>query len=135
MVSLLPAAVLFLIICVAVYIFIRRGRHGGLAGGSGSALPPYTPSAVVDSGRLISKEEVAAHCKQEDLWLIINGKVYDFTEYLPLHPGGEAILRNAGKDSTAGFSGSQHPARVWDMVSSLCTCAHTFRLHIVHNFA
>lgn len=26
------------------------------------------------------------------------------TEFIPSHPGGEAILRNAGKDSTEGFA-------------------------------
>jgi cytochrome b involved in lipid metabolism len=30
--------------------------------------------------------------------------VYDVTKFIPDHPGGDAILRNAGKDSTAGFS-------------------------------
>jgi Cytochrome b5-like Heme/Steroid binding domain len=37
-------------------------------------------------------------------------------QYIDLHPGGEAMLRKAGRDSTAGFSGNQHPARVWDMI-------------------
>lgn len=117
MVSLLPFAVLVLVACFAFYIFFRRGRHGGLAGGSGAVLPPFTPSAGSDVGKVFTEDEVGRHNTQEDLWLIINGKVYNFTEYLPLHPGGDAILRNAGKDSTTGFSGSQHPARVWDMVS------------------
>lgn len=66
--------------------------------------------------KTFTPEEVATHCSENDLWLIIKDKVYDFTDYIGLHPGGEAILRNAGRDSTKGFSGSQHPHRVWDMV-------------------
>lgn len=115
MISLLVAVVL-LFTCCAFYIFFRRGRHGGLAGGSGAVLPPFTPSAGTDEGRLYTESEIERHNRQDDLWLIINGKVYDFTEYVALHPGGEAIMRNAGRDSTAGFSGSQHPPRVWDLV-------------------
>lgn len=115
MISLLVAAVLFLIASVAVYIILRRQRHGGLAGGSGTASPPRT-RALHGVARTYSLAEVEAHNTEHDLWLIIRGKVYDFTDYFSLHPGGEAILRNAGRDSTVGFSGSQHPPRVWDMV-------------------
>jgi cytochrome b involved in lipid metabolism len=48
-------------------------------------------------------EEVARHDKPEDCWIIINNKVYDVTPFIAQHPGGVAILRNAGKDSTDGF--------------------------------
>lgn len=33
---------------------------------------------------------------QEDIWLILDGKVYDLTEYLEEHPGGAAMLKHAG---------------------------------------
>lgn len=115
MVSLLLAAVFGLVACVAFYVLFRRQRHGGLAGGAGMASPPRT-AASMGPGRSYPLEEVETHSTADSLWLIIRGKVYDFTEYMALHPGGEAIMRNAGKDSTTGFSGTQHPARVWDMV-------------------
>ncbi|XP_035665414.1 cytochrome B5-like protein [Branchiostoma floridae] len=54
-------------------------------------------------GRLISKQELAKHNKKEDAWIIIDGKVYDMTEYVAKHPGGDAILRNVGGDATSGF--------------------------------
>ena len=50
-------------------------------------------------------EEVAKHKTRDDLWVIIRGKVYDFTSYVDEHPGGEAILNNAGGDTTEGFEG------------------------------
>ncbi|XP_038972638.1 cytochrome B5-like protein isoform X2 [Phoenix dactylifera] len=43
-------------------------------------------------------------------------KVYDVTPYVEEHPGGDAILNNAGGDSTEGFYGPQHATRVFDMV-------------------
>lgn len=83
-----------------------------------SSLQPEQPQPKPEP-RDYTESEVAEHASEEDLWLIIDGKVYDFTQYFLLHPGGESILRNAGRDSTEGFKGPQHPARVWDMVSTL----------------
>ena len=43
-------------------------------------------------------------------------QVYDVTDYVDFHPGGDAILRNAGGDSTAGFHGPQHPPTTIDLL-------------------
>ncbi|PXF43325.1 Cytochrome B5-like protein [Gracilariopsis chorda] len=113
--TLLPLAVIGLVLCIGLYVVFRRQRHGGLAGGSAILATPHR-AASLGSDRVYSEQEVAQHNTAEDLWLIIKGKVYDLSPYIALHPGGEAMLRNAGRDSTKGFSGSQHPARVWDMI-------------------
>ena len=42
--------------------------------------------------------------------------MYDVTSYVDEHPGGDAILRNAGRDSTEGFYGPQHPSRVFQIL-------------------
>lgn len=40
----------------------------------------------------------------DDLWIVIHGKVYDLTEFLPSHPGGQKIiLKYAGQDATDAF--------------------------------
>lgn len=43
-------------------------------------------------------------------------QVYDVTEYVDIHPGADAILRNAGGDSTQGFFGPQHPPTTVDLL-------------------
>lgn len=43
-------------------------------------------------------------------------KVYDVTPYLGQHPGGDAILRNAGGDSTEGMYGPQHPMQAMEIL-------------------
>ena len=43
-------------------------------------------------------------------------QVYDVTSYFEHHPGGDAILTNAGGDCTEGFHGIQHPPTVYDLV-------------------
>lgn len=64
------------------------------------------PVATKSTGKtkLISMMEVRKHNKEEDVWIVVNQKVYDCTEYLDLHPGGaDSILINAGEDSTEDF--------------------------------
>ena len=60
--------------------------------------------------------DVAQHNSQKDIWIVVKGKVYDVTPYVEEHPGGLAILKNAGGDATEGFHGPQHPPRVFDII-------------------
>ena len=49
----------------------------------------------------LNGEEVAKHNSRESCWVIVHGKAYDVTEFLPEHPGGpKIILKYAGKDAT-----------------------------------
>ncbi|KAI0348665.1 hypothetical protein BDW22DRAFT_1424813 [Trametopsis cervina] len=49
-------------------------------------------------------QQVANHNSSKSCWVIINDKVYDVTEFLPIHPGGaKIILKYAGKDATAAY--------------------------------
>eukprot|EP00249_Psilotum_nudum_P001063 c13352_g1_i2 orf=239-1666(+) len=53
-------------------------------------------------------ETIRRHCKPGDCWLIIWGKVYDVTSWVPHHPGGSFIYMRAGQDVTQLFD-SYHP--------------------------
>jgi len=49
-------------------------------------------------------EEVAKHKTQNDVWVVVDGKVLDVTKFLPDHPGGKmAIMAFAGRDATTEF--------------------------------
>uniref|UniRef100_A0A7S0QX03 Cytochrome b5 heme-binding domain-containing protein n=1 Tax=Pyramimonas obovata TaxID=1411642 RepID=A0A7S0QX03_9CHLO len=66
--------------------------------------------------KTFTREDVAKHNTREDCWIILKDKVYDITSYVDDHPGADAILNNAGGDSTEGFHGPQHPERVFHMI-------------------
>jgi len=62
-----------------------------------------------------SMAEVAVHDTADDCWMVINGMVYDVTDYIALHPGGNNILAGCGIDATDIFeskpdSGEPHSA-------------------------
>eukprot|EP01035_Chromulina_nebulosa_P017654 gene17654-23237_t len=64
-----------------------------------------------------SKEEIRIHNKENDVWIVVDNKVYDITDFVHRHPGGDSILKHAGDDATEGFKGPQHPVSVWDVIS------------------
>ena len=45
-------------------------------------------------------------------------QVYDVSEYVLRHPGGDAIMTNMGRDVSVGFHGPQHPKSVYDTVKN-----------------
>jgi alkylation response protein AidB-like acyl-CoA dehydrogenase len=52
----------------------------------------------------LTRAEVAKNNTEDSLWMIIDSKVYDVTEFIDAHPGGEAVLRQvAGTDATEAF--------------------------------
>ena len=57
--------------------------------------------------KLYTWDEIVKHDKVNDCWLVIHGKVYDVTKWVPHHPGGKIIYDGAGGDST-GFWESYH---------------------------
>ena len=58
---------------------------------------------------VISLKEVSMHCTMEDGWMVIYDKVYEVTEYLMKHPGGEDVMMEyLGYDATMAFRGVGH---------------------------
>eukprot|EP00040_Diaphanoeca_grandis_P005401 m.32696 g.32696 ORF g.32696 m.32696 type:complete len:605 (-) comp16681_c0_seq1:114-1928(-) len=48
--------------------------------------------------------QVQQHKSADDCWVVVDGSVYDCTEFLNEHPGGKrVIVNNAGKDATEQF--------------------------------
>lgn len=74
---------------------------------------------VVSSGTF-SRDEVAKNNTEDSLWCIVDHKVYDLTDFLDAHPGGNVVLQQvAGQDATTAFY-NLHRHEVLQKYSSLC---------------
>jgi len=64
--------------------------------------------------RKITMQEVERHNTPGDCWVVINGKVYDLSDFHKKHPGGSKIITdNAGKDVSQLFN-PVHPKDIVD---------------------
>lgn len=91
------------VVVVGVWLFFAQ-----------SADRKYEPAAVPESGgatqlaasSTYTAAEVATHMDDASCWSIINGNVYDLTDWIPNHPGGADKIRMiCGKDGSAAFNG------------------------------
>lgn len=54
-------------------------------------------------------EDVQAHTSKTSCWIILHNDVYDVTQWLQDHPGGnEILLEAAGQDCTLQFEENKH---------------------------
>ena len=67
-----------------------------------------TSEASVASEPVITVETVAKHATSGDCWSIVNGNVYDLTQWISVHPGGTGPIESmCGVDATTAFT-NQH---------------------------
>ncbi|KAF8447098.1 cytochrome b5-like heme/steroid binding domain-containing protein, partial [Kalaharituber pfeilii] len=64
--------------------------------------------------------EVKAHNSKKDLWVVIDGKVYDVSRFVDEHPGGEEVLLDvAGQDATEAFDDVGHSDEAREILAGL----------------
>ncbi|KAI9367732.1 hypothetical protein BJX61DRAFT_537825 [Aspergillus egyptiacus] len=74
----------------------------------------------MDMSKEYTWAEVARHNSAQDLWIVIEGSVYNVTHYREDHPGGDEILRTfAGKDATTEFIDAGHSQDAYAKLETL----------------
>ncbi|KAF5015565.1 hypothetical protein F66182_13056 [Fusarium sp. NRRL 66182] len=59
----------------------------------------------MDDKKIFKKEDIALHSDSTDCWVIVNGEVWDVSNYLSSHPGGaDVIFCHAGKDASFTYN-------------------------------
>ncbi|XP_026323659.1 cytochrome b5-like [Hyposmocoma kahamanoa] len=62
-----------------------------------------------ETNQLFTREELKSRNKRTDAVLIIHNEVYDVTQFLDEHPGGEEVLlEKAGQDASEPFEDVSH---------------------------
>jgi Cytochrome b5-like Heme/Steroid binding domain/Acyl-CoA dehydrogenase, N-terminal domain len=70
--------------------------------------------------KTLTRDDVAKNNTEDSLWFVIDSKVYDVTDFVDAHPGGEAVLKQvAGQDATEAFY-NLHRQEVLQKFSNLC---------------
>ncbi|XP_053960134.1 cytochrome b5 [Anastrepha ludens] len=60
---------------------------------------------------------VAQHDDYTDCWIVIYDRIYDVTQFLRDHPGGEdIIMEHAGRDATLAFHGTGHSSSAIELM-------------------
>ena len=76
------------------------------AASSGGGSAPAPAQKPVSTNLPLTLDEVKKHNSAGDCWSIIDGNVYDLTNWVDSHPGGkERITAICGKDGTSSFLG------------------------------
>lgn len=73
-----------------------------------------------ERGRRFSIEEVAVHSGEHDAWIVVDGEVYDVTEFLQSHPGGPEVSRKLYPILFLAVDIQNSRSR--DLFFSLCMC-------------
>lgn len=77
--------------------------------GVGPRTGPPLFQGGLESLPVMSRAELAKRVNSGEILLVIDGAVYDLTEFSQLHPGSAAILeRHAGQDATLAFHSAPH---------------------------
>ena len=113
------AAVIMAVLTIITTVLV--GHSGAVAVWEGrvAATDVDTTSAESDDGAsgatTYTLADVEAHSQPTDCWTVIDGTVYDLTQWIGEHPGGAAeIEQTCGIDATAAFedehAGEREPA-------------------------
>lgn len=110
---ILAIGLLFISVIVTAYYAIDYKNLGSMNKIEGSK----------PNGLLLTFSEIAKHDKESDCWQIINGKVYDVTDFLSRHPGGsEIMIKYCGKDATQAYltkeGRGEHSSKAYQLLSS-----------------
>lgn len=92
----------------------------------------FSGEANEDALEAIDVSEIVRHNDDDHgYWFIVDGRVYDLTEYLRLHPGGMHILQGyAGMDATDGYARAHHARTEIDATREMYAIGVVRRLNL-----
>jgi len=89
---------------LGVFVFILSKSSNIEPNNATDVLVETAPNEKISASPNYSSLEISEHSSESDCWLAVEGQVYDVTEFIPSHPGGDKILAGCGKDATNLFT-------------------------------
>lgn len=93
---LFSATIVFLIAIIGVGIWAANNNQ-----------PPKPSQDMSEQTKSFTMSDVSHHKSKDDCWTVISGDVYNLTDFVNRHPGGDEILRACGTDATTLFNSRQ----------------------------
>lgn len=99
-----------LIIVFGIFVLVVGLVVAGVILVSGEDAPEPETYDTTDTSELVADPitftvaEIQSHNTAADCWTVITGNVYDITNYISAHPGGDEVLRACGADGTTLFA-------------------------------
>ncbi len=90
------AATLLLLVLIGFGVWMMISRQNNQS----QEAPQDT---TVEQKKTFTIDEVASHNSKTDCWTVVSGQVYELTDFINRHPGGDEILRACGTDATTLF--------------------------------
>lgn len=76
-----------------------------LANRSNNQKPKATQDTTANQqNKTFTMAEIATHNSKTDCWTVISGQVYELTDFVNRHPGGNEVVRACGIDATTLFT-------------------------------
>ena len=96
------------LLAVIIISLISITPANAASSGGGSAPAPAPAQKPVSTNLPLTLDEVKKHNSADDCWSIIDGNVYDLTNWVNSHPGGSSRITSiCGNDGSSNFLG-QH---------------------------
>lgn len=105
--KLLLFGVPLVIIVAVVFLFMNNASKTTVSDdstNSSSPEPTVTQISPTSTIKTFSLDDVKKHATKDDCWMVIDGKVYDATDFIPKHPGGAIIAKGCGMDASTLFN-------------------------------
>lgn len=83
---------LLTILAIGIFSFIRLSSISYEAPGSVTSTTKNATTQTGTTSNSISLEALSKHNSMNDCWVAYNGKVYDISSFLPVHPGSAGAI-------------------------------------------
>ena len=97
-IAIFSATTLILLVLIGFGLWMLIDRQNN----KNSGVPNNT--STEQQAKTFTLNEVASHNSRTDCWTIISGQVYELTDFINRHPGGDEVLRACGTDATTLFT-------------------------------